>query len=324
MKQHHLLKDLDPRFQMLGWRVGIFAAVIGVIIVALLLTLAERQGFFNAKARLHFVAESGAGLAPGMQIRLSGFRIGVVDEVSLNEQAKVDVEILVEERYMKWVKTDSIAILQQDGLIGDHFIEISGGTAAAKKMEEGGVLSFVATMSLADIALDMRSRAEPIFESVQETLRYANDPQGDLRQTLKNVQQLSAELQQTRQKVDLLLMRADGLIDREARQTLTSADRLLNRADVIASEVGRQLPPIMNVAASSLQNVHVISKDASATMHVLRAAVEQAAPQIPGMVRNGDELIRRSNETVEAVQQIWPLSRQADRAPLLAPNVESR
>ncbi|WP_373975235.1 MlaD family protein [Chitinibacter sp. SCUT-21] len=324
MKQHRFLKDIDPRFQLLGWRVGLFALVIALIILTLMGVLAERQGWFNAKTRLHFVAESGTGLTPGMQVRLSGFRIGVVDEVALNEQAKVDVSILIEDRYMKWVKEDSLAVLQQDGVIGDHFIEIYVGSNKAKVMPEGGVLSFIKTLGLGDIALDLRERTLPIIGSVQDTLNYINDPQGDVRQTMVNVQKLTAELELTRQKVDQLLQRTDGLMDQEGRQALQSADRLLLRGDVIASELAHQLPPLLNAAASSMQSVQSIGTDASASMRILRQTVEQSAPYVPSMVRNGDELIRRSDETLGAIQQIWPLSRSLERAPLTAPIAESR
>jgi phospholipid/cholesterol/gamma-HCH transport system substrate-binding protein len=324
MKQHQFLKDIDPRFQLLGWRVGLFAVVIALIILTLMGVLAERQGWFNAKTRLHFVAESGTGLTPGMQVRLSGFRIGVVDEVALNEQAKVDVAILVEERYMKWVKEDSLAVLQQDGVIGDHFIEIYVGSDKAKVMQEGGVLSFIKTLALGDIALDLRERTLPIISSVQDTLTYLNDPKGDVRQTISNVQQLTAEVRETRQVLDQVLLRVDGLLDQEGRKTLQSADQLLQRADVIASEVARQLPPLMNSAASSLRGVESVSADASASMRVLRSAVEQSAPQLPSLVRNGDQLIQRSDQTLEAIGQIWPLSRSLESAPLAAPKVESR
>jgi phospholipid/cholesterol/gamma-HCH transport system substrate-binding protein len=270
------------------------------------------------------VAESGAGLLSGMQVRLSGFRIGVVDGVSLNEQAKVDVELLVEDRYIKWVKSDATAILQQEGVLGDHFIEIAGGSPTSSVVKDGGTLSFAPTLGLSDIALDLRNRTVPIFESVQQTLDYLNDPKGDVRLMLNNVQQLTNEVRQTREKVDQLLMRADGLLDSEGRATLNSANRLLTNADVIASEVARQTPRLLNSAASTLQSVEATSQDASATMHLLRSTVEQAAPRIPSLIRNSDDLVRRSDKTLEAVQQIWPLSNSLQRAPLTAPPAESR
>ncbi|WP_047393801.1 MlaD family protein [Chitinibacter sp. ZOR0017] len=324
MKNHQYLKDNDPRFHWLGWRVGVFALGIAILIITLLAVLAERQGLFNAKDRLHFVAESGAGLTPGMQVRLSGFRIGVVDEVALNEQAKVDVELLIEQRYMKWIKTDSIAILQQDGLIGDHFIEISGGGAKTPAMQEGGVLSFAPALGIADIALDLRNRTMPIFESVQQTLDYINDPKGDLRQTVHNVQQLTAEVRQTREKLDQILAHTDTLLDGEARQTLRSADQLLQRADQIASEVAQRTPQLLTQTASLVATANAIAQDASATMSQVRRVTEQAAPQIPGLVRNTDGLVRRSEQTLRAVQRIWPLSRTIEQAPVVVPAPESR
>ncbi len=82
------LRDTDARFQWLGWRVAMFIA-LGLVCFGLLLgLLALKQGYFVSRTRLSFVAESGNGMNNGMQVRLSGFKIGVVDQVTLNDQAK--------------------------------------------------------------------------------------------------------------------------------------------------------------------------------------------------------------------------------------------
>ena len=206
MKQVVFLKDNDPRFKWLNWRVGMFVGLLSVLVLVLLFMLGERQGLFSRKDKIHFVAESGSGLQPGMQVRLSGFRIGVADQVKLNEEAKVDVTLLIEQQYMKWVREDSIAILQQEGLIGDHYIEIAGGTAKAKRLAEGGVLMFAPALGIADIAQNLSNRTLPMIDSVQQTFDYMNDPKGDLRLMFTNVQHLTAELRETREKLDLLLL----------------------------------------------------------------------------------------------------------------------
>jgi len=319
-----LLKDADPRFRRLGLKIGPYSGGVVALLLALAVTLAARKGFFEYKTRLHTVAERGNGLSAGMEVRFSGFRIGVVDRVALNEQAKVDIELLVETRYLKWIKPDSRAQLYQDGMIGDHIIEIVGGSPQVEAVKEGAVLALEKPPGVADIALDLRDRVVPIIDSVQETLDYVNDPKGDVRQTVVNVQQLTAELRQTREKVDQLLVRIDGLADREVRGAIRNADRSLIRIEAMASEVQSRMPGLMDQVASSLAEVEAATRNAHEMTATLKDAVNKTAPQFPKTVRHADALIQNSNETLDGLRQSWPLKNVAPVGDLDAPVPDSR
>ncbi|WP_028454652.1 MlaD family protein [Chitinilyticum litopenaei] len=319
-----ILRDQDPRFRLLGWRVGLTALLLLGILLVLAGFLGERSGLFRDKTRIQLLAENGTGLAPGLQVRLSGFRIGVVDDVQLNNEARVDVTLLIETRYMKWVKDDALAILQQDGLVGDHFIEIAGGSPAAKQLQEDGTLTFVPAMGLSDIAQDLRNRTLPLLDEMRNTMQYINDPQGDVRKTVANVQNMTAELRQTREQLSQLLLNLSNLSDGELRQTLQHTDALLQRTDQIAAELQQQLPGMLADTASGLASFKQTAADASATMALLRQTGEQAAPQIPGMVRNADELLYDAGATLNGLQQSWPLKSLLPPEPVVSFVPESR
>lgn len=319
-----LLKDTDPRFRFMNLRVILFAATVLFVLIALAVGVAVKQGMFVSKTRLHFIAEHGAGFAPGMQVRFSGFRIGVVDQVSLTEDAKVNVEFLVESQYTKWIKPDSTAQMLQDGLMGDYYLEMMGGSPNIPPVSEGDKVNFAPAQSLADIAHDLKNRTIPIIDSVQTTLDYVNDPKGDIQQTLANVRQLTAELRETRVSVDQLLRRVDGLADKEVRDTVSQANQLLVRADVMASEVQSRLPRMLDNAASSMASLELTVREASAMAAVLRGAVDESAPRLPSLIRNGDDLVRDSRDTLQGLQQSWPLNRMLTPVPLDLPAPDSR
>lgn len=319
-----LLKDTDPRFRFLNLRVILFTATVLFVLIALAMGVAVKQGIFVSKTRLHFIAEHGAGFAPGMQVRFSGFRIGVVDKVSLTEDAKVDVEFLVESQYIKWIKPDSTAQMLQDGLMGDYYLEMMGGSPNIPPVAEGDKVNFAPAQSLADIAHDLKNRTIPIIDSVQTTLDYVNDPKGDIQQTMANVRQLTAELRETRVSVDQLLRRVDGLADKEVRATIDQAGRLLIRADSVASEVQSRLPMVLDSAASSMASLEVTAREASAMATTLRSALDESAPRLPSLIRNGDDLVRDSRDTLQGLQQSWPLNRMLTPAPLDLPVPDSR
>ncbi|SMC24740.1 phospholipid/cholesterol/gamma-HCH transport system substrate-binding protein [Andreprevotia lacus DSM 23236] len=318
------LKDSDPRFRMLGWRAGSFALLALGLMLALVVALGLRQGYFVQKTRLNFVAENGAGLLPGMQVRLSGFKIGVVDTVALGESAKVDVELLVETRYMKWVKADSQAILQQDGFLGDHFIEIVGGSPKLPPAQDGAKLNFAPALGLADIALDLRQRIIPIIDSTQTTLEYINDPKGDVRQMLGNLKELSAEVRQTRAAVDALLAKADRVADKQVPATLEAAQRTLERADRTLADVQGRLPGVFDQLDRTMGHAAQAASEAAAVMGATRHIVDEAAPRVPGILRNGDATLRTTRELLDGASQSWPLKNWMQPPAASAPMPDSR
>ncbi|KAF0814384.1 hypothetical protein IGB42_01285 [Andreprevotia sp. IGB-42] len=318
------LKDSDPRFRMLGWRAGSFAMLALGLMVLLIVVLGIRQGYFVAKTRLNFVAENGAGLLPGMQVRLSGFKIGVVDTVSLNEAAKVDVDMLVETRYMKWVKPDSQAILQQDGFLGDHFIEIVGGSPTLAPAEDGSKLNFAPALGLADIALDLRQRIIPIIDSAQTTLDYVNDPRGEIRQTLVNLKELSGEVRQTRAALDQLLGKVDHVVGSELPRTLQDAQKTLQRADQTLADVQVRLPSVLDQVDQTLGHANDAASEAAALMGTARRAMDEAAPRLPSLIRNGDSVVRTGRELLDGAAQSWPLKNWMTPPSASAPLPDSR
>ncbi|BCL75173.1 mce related protein [Jeongeupia sp. HS-3] len=319
-----LLKDGDARFRWLGLRVGAFVLVGAGVALTLLVLLGLRQGYFVPKAQLHFVAEHGAGLTPGMQVRLSGFKIGVVDAVSLNDQAKVDVDLLVEARYTKWIKPDSMAILQQDGLIGDHYIEIAGGSPNQAPVKDGAKLAFAPALGLSEIALDLRQRVVPIIDSMQTTLDVVNDPDGDLRQTLANVRGLTGELRQTRASVDQLLVNLNALSQRDLPAVTQRGEQALARVDAIAAELQGRLPGMLTKLDGTLLHASRAASEAEAMMTTTRRAVDAAAPRLPSLLRNGDAVLQTSRDALDGASQSWPLNQWLPPADLLAPVPPSR
>ncbi len=63
-----------------------------------------------------------------MPVKLSGFRIGRIHKIALDDQAKVIVRLKIDRKYSKWIRADSVATFRQEGLVGDRIIDVSVGT----------------------------------------------------------------------------------------------------------------------------------------------------------------------------------------------------
>ncbi|WP_243688073.1 MlaD family protein [Geotalea toluenoxydans] len=201
-----MIKEEDVRFKHLEKKIGLFAAIAIVGALAVVLFIGADKDLLTPKYKLKFTTEKGTGFAKGMPVKLSGFRIGRIKSINLNEQAMVDIEIEVNKKYQKWIKSDSSARLVKEGLVGDSIIEVTAGSAKAMVLKNGDTINFEKSKGLEEVANDIAEEVKPVLIEVKEIISYINDPNGDIKQSLGNIKLLTQQLQGTREKVDDLLV----------------------------------------------------------------------------------------------------------------------
>jgi phospholipid/cholesterol/gamma-HCH transport system substrate-binding protein len=317
----NVLNEKDARFKGLNVKVGVFITLALVIAAVLLVGLAVRQGLFEAKTQVVFVAASGEGLHPGMAVKLSGFKIGEVSSVALNEGAEVDVDMLIENRYMKWIRADSVAVLSREGLIGDSYIAMTAGGRTQPALSGAGVVGFRAGAGLADIAEDVRNRVVPVIGELTTLLHNANDPKGDLRQSLKESRELLVEVRQTRKKLDTVLGTMDEMQKGELRDTLGKMRTTLSHVDNTLQVIDHQVPALTDRVGGSLDKVDQSLKKvdaATAAAHSAAdkasAAIADAQPRMNSLLDDSRTLVNNSNQAVGAMRQHWPFRGDAQPA----------
>lgn len=305
----------DNRFRHLGLKLGLFIGLGLLLGLALLLGMAVRQGYFSPKTPVYFVADSGTDLRPGMAVRLSGFKIGTVRRVDLNESARVDVEMAIEDRYLKWVKTDSVATLAREGLIGDSFISVTRGTPSLPALASDDRLRFELGRGLSDIAMDVRNRVVPVIDEMHTLLKYANDPKGDVRQGFVSLNRLTTELHETRRKIDSVLAGIDQLGREEAPATLAATRQTLERADASLRELEAAIPALKAAASQTLHALTQTADTATRTATETERLVKETAPKLLQVLGETEALMRDSRSAVNAARTRWPF-----KGPEVAPD----
>ncbi|MGH8493352.1 MAG: MlaD family protein [Moraxellaceae bacterium] len=298
--------ETDSRFQRLGFKLGLFVGVGVLLGVGLLLGLAVRQGYFAAKTPVYFVAQSGSELRRGMAVKLSGFKIGEVHSVELNPFARVDVEMQIEDKYMQWVKPDSVATLAREGMIGDSFISVTSGSPDAPALTKDDRLRFVLGSSFGDIAQDVRNRVVPVIDEMHVLLKYANDPQGDVRGSFAQLHRLSNDLQQTRKHIDQLLLHVDQVAGKEVPETLAQARITLQRADASLQEIEKAVPALNAKAATSLEALSAAAASATQTAAKAEKLLDDTTPRLGSTLAETEALMHESRSAVSAARGRWP------------------
>ena len=317
-----IMTDGDGRFRNLEKKLGIFAlaAVVGMAVI--IGFIGYERDIFVAKVKLYTIADSGKELTVGMPVKLSGFKIGKVRSMKLDDIANVKLELTINKNYMRWIKEDSWAVLVKEGVIGDNIIEISPGSVGMEILEGGSVIPFEREVDFNEIAEEVSNEIKLLFADVKEVLRYINDQEGDIRGTIANVNRLSGDLNGTRERVDRILddlrsrlnsalSKTGALIDR-TNETVGNLDKDIGRrmeeagsalrgVDAIIGKVDKDYPVLIEEIRQSLVNIRRMTEE-------LGKAVSESSGRIPAVIEKGQDIAAGAGEIIDSVKKTWPIS----------------
>ncbi len=295
-----LLADKDERFKGLFVKVAIFVllAVIGVAIN--LLFTGIKKGMFSPKSSIYFVAGSGQDIKEDMPVKLSGFKIGSVKSVVLDNMAQARVEMVIENQYLPLLDEDAMVSLKKEGVIGDSILEARRGTKGRGQLAAGATIRFERGGGLEQIAQDLRDRLFPALDEINKLLHDANDPQGDVRQMLKNLREFSGELRGTRAQIDRVLGQVDEGIVKDVRPMLRSLRQSAENAETMTGMLDKELPLMVNKVDATLDNLRQASE-------TLKSAVDNAAPQISPLLGESRGIVNDTRNIAGSLSTSWPL-----------------
>jgi len=312
-----MIYDEDPRFRNLERKLGIFmaVAVAGVVIAAILFGL--QKDLFTRKYHLRFTADRGTGFTKGMPVKLSGFRIGRVTAMKLNKQASVDVTFEIDADYVGWIRKDSTVKLVKEGLVGDTILDISAGSPGKPQVKDKDTVVYEKTKGLDELADDLAEKVKPVLAEVRDIISYINNPEGDLKRTIRNTELLTRNLDGTRRHADTLLVtandrvqtissRADSTLE-TVRGKIDSIDLTptLNRINTTIERIDARIPTVLDKTENTLDNVNRISLET-------RLLAEKAFPKIPGVLSQAEDVMFSTDRLLNSLQNSWLLGTASD------------
>lgn len=122
-------------------RLGLLVTIGIVIFVSAMYFIGDKQHLFGSTIRIYGVFNNVSGLQRGNNVRFAGIDVGTVRGIEILSDTTVKVEMVIERRVREFIKTDAIAIIGTDGLMGSKIVNIGLGSADAKPVVEGAVLS---------------------------------------------------------------------------------------------------------------------------------------------------------------------------------------
>ena len=122
-------------------KVGIFVSLgVGLTLLAIL-ALGGADSLFSRHNDYEAHFPSVEGLVSGAKVVFGGLQVGTVQSVDLDETKKdIRVWITVNRKYQEWVRKDTAAEIATQGVLGDKYLILNGGSADQPIIPDRGML----------------------------------------------------------------------------------------------------------------------------------------------------------------------------------------
>jgi phospholipid/cholesterol/gamma-HCH transport system substrate-binding protein len=122
------------------FRVGIFALIAFFILLITIFVLGDKQQLFSSTFSIYTTFKTVQGLKSGAFVTLNGIKIGTVNNVQLKQDTAtyVRVDMQIDGDYRNFIKTSTLAVISQTGLIGDKEIDLELADPTAPVVADGG------------------------------------------------------------------------------------------------------------------------------------------------------------------------------------------
>jgi phospholipid/cholesterol/gamma-HCH transport system substrate-binding protein len=315
----------------LAIKVGLVLTLIPIVVIGLLLYALYARGVFDRTQALTLVAADAEGVVVGMPVMFSGFPIGKVSGMALDEQGQVRIDVRIKEKDARWLRASTVFSLEKQFFGGARI------RAFSPKMQDPPLLAGMERpLVYKDSAQDIPqviSRANAILQNIDEIIR----PESNFNVTLANLKTVTDRMageygvlggmtgnpEQAKKVLDTV-DRVTALIE-SLKGVTVRADSVLAKTD--ASVFGQG--GVMDEAKQSVVRLNSILADArdslkkaddvlaiaqAGTKEAKTAAtnVREATADLGALRGEVDDSIRKVNVLIEEINRKWPFARKQE------------
>ena len=290
--------------------VGIFVITLFITISTFLYFVLENKGTFNKRYDYHFTTDSASFFSVGMPLKFSGFDIGVIDDISLNDDGTVYMTFSVDETNRRWMTNETVLMIIKP-LIGSPHIEVYSAIDN-ELLEAGSELKILQSDDINDMITKLEPAVDKILNIIDNidsiTFDIAKDD-SNLKQTMQNIKNFTAKLSSS----DSILSSITG--DKESTKniiaSLNKTTEIMKELHTISKNISKTTSSldvdIMNPASSAVKELDAIMKDVKQKLDALDNTVKAIGSYDKDLVDLKQQIsvsVQKSNQIMDKVDAL--------------------
>jgi len=265
--------------------VGMFVVVLTAAVLGVIFWLgkADYRGVYDRYYA--YMQESVAGLSINSSVKYRGVDIGRVKDIELNPDNPEEVRLTLDILHGTPIKTDTVAVLETQGLTGLSTLNLTGGSHDAPALgiapgqqypviKTGPSLFFrldlaisrlLSEQGLSKLLTNLNQLSQQATAVIDEENRKA------LRRILKDLSELTQTLAARHAEVDRGVLSASRSAENLARMTET---------------MNKHLPSLLDRVNKSAAALQVMTEELAKTGRTVNSLVEETKPDLQDFSRN--------------------------------------
>jgi len=132
-------------------KLGIFVLAGLTLFVTAVYFIGKKQNMFGKTSHISTVFNNVNGLQLGNNVRYSGINVGTVKDIEMINDTMIRVDMIINDKILPHIKTDAVATISSDGLVGNMIINILPGKGNAPTVKAGDVIKSFSKVRTEDI-----------------------------------------------------------------------------------------------------------------------------------------------------------------------------
>ncbi len=285
-------------------KLGIFIFLGSVLLVVLIFLLGNKDQLFASTFTIKAQFKNTEGLRNGASVRFGGIDVGAVKEIKIldDNSGRVEVIMRIKEDIRKYVKKDSRASIETEGLVGNKVVMLTMGSIDAEEIMDNGRILSKEPLSFADI-----------IEETQGIMAYTKDMTKNMAEIVSKVNQGEGTLGRIIND-DKLYVAATNLTN-TADRNLNSISEDMKDVMVLFDNLGTGVKDVVTNINQIVSRIDTVLRDVSEGKGLLGSLVSDNGKEGKSLNKILDNIVvvteeaktsaSRLSENMEALKHNW-------------------
>ena len=170
-------------------KTGIFVVISILLLLGLIFLIGKQKNLFSSTFIVYADFNNIGGTKEGNFVRFAGINIGTVETINIINDTTVRLALSLEKKIQPYIKTDAMATIGSDGLMGDKLILIAPGSDSAPLVKNGGRLLSTNPLNVDKLMTNLAKisqNATVLTEGLAGIVTKINEGKGSIGRLLNN------------------------------------------------------------------------------------------------------------------------------------------
>ena len=285
-------------------KLGLFIFLGSTLLVVLIFLLGNKDQLFTSTFTVKTYFQNTGGLRNGASVRFGGIDVGAVKDVKIvnDGTGRIEVSMRIKDEIRPFLKKDSKASVETEGLVGNKVVVITMGSDNADAIVDGGIILSTEPLSFADIIAETQgimAYTKDMTKDLSEIVYKVNKGEGTIGKILNDDQ----------------LYNAATNLTKSADRSMVSLTDDMKGVIALFDELGKGVQDVVNNINNVVTRIDTVLEGVSEGKGLLGSLVSNNGKESESINQILDNLVvvtedaktsaSRLSENMEALKHNW-------------------